>query len=138
VGLELRTLGTTASSAQVQAVVTNEGVGHAVPGGLGNRQLVLVVGVDAGGGALAHAQRRVYQRQLRDAEGRTLTSISELFLSAAAVAEDSRIRPMHSRTESFTLPLPEGWRSIVARLELRDTALPEAEPVLIREERLGR
>jgi hypothetical protein len=136
--LSLRALSIGSGSALIQAEVVNAGVGHAVPGGLGNDQLVLVVGVAAGGGRLAHPQERVYQRQLRDAQGRTLRQIPDLFLRSASVAEDSRIRPKQSRTETFTLPLPEGWTAIVARLEFRDTADPEAEPILITEQRRGR
>lgn len=138
VGLGLEALSIGDDSAQIQASVRNDGVGHAVPGGLGNDQLVLVVGVEAADGRLAHRQERVYRRELRDARGRTLTKISDLFLQAASVGEDSRIGPMQSRNERFTLPLPEGWKAIVARLEFRDTAAPDADPILIVEQRHGR
>jgi hypothetical protein len=137
-GLDLEALNIGASSAQLQATVTNTGVGHAVPGGLGNDQLVLVVGIEAADGRLLHPQERVFQRLLRDARGRTLTQIPDLFLKAAAVAEDSRILPKQSRNERFTLPLPEGWKAIVARLEFRDMANPASEPILITEQRRGR
>lgn len=136
--LDLTALSVTGSSASIQTKVTNTGVGHAVPGGLGNDQLVLVVGVDAGGDRLAHRQERVYQRQLRDADGKTLSRISDLFLRAASVGEDSRIGPLETRTERFTLPLPDGWRAFVARLEFRNASDPSAEPLLIMEERHGR
>lgn len=138
VELELETLSVTAGRADVRARVTNSGVGHSVPGGLGDDQLVLVVGVDTGGGGLAHRQERVYQRQLRDADGRTLTAIADLFLRSASVGEDSRIGPLQSRSERFTLPLADDWRAVVARLEFRSVSDPAAEPILIVEERHGR
>jgi len=137
-GLDVRTLSASATATQVEVVVRNRGVGHAVPGGLGHDELVLVVGVDAGGSGLANPHERVYRRVLLDAEGQPLVRVADLFQRAASIGEDSRIGPGQSRTERFTLPLPEGWRAVVARLEFRDTSRPGSEPVSILEERRGR
>lgn len=125
-GLELRfgNVAIGADSADVEVVVTNTGVGHSAPGGLSTKSLVLAVGVDTGGGEMAHRKERVYRRDLKDADGRVLTRTSDLFLKAASVGEDSRIHPKEARTERFTVPLPAGWKAVVARLEYRDASDP--------------
>ena len=141
-GLELRmtSLDITGLSADVQVVVTNTAVGHAVPGGLSSKSLILAVGVETGSGEMMHRRERAYRRQLKDAEGRTLVSVPDLFLKAASVGEDTRIRQKEARTERFTVPLPEGWKAIVARLEYRDASDPKAGPktTLVTEERRDR
>jgi hypothetical protein len=128
VGLDLRlaSVAIGARSADVEVVVSNTGVGHSAPGGLSTKSLVLAVGVDAGGPELEHRRERVYRREMRDAEGRTLSTAAGMFLKAASVGEDSRLRPKESRTERFTVPLPEGWKAVVARLEYRDASDPAA------------
>jgi hypothetical protein len=127
-GLDLRfgSLAVGASSAEVEVVVTNANVGHSAPGGLSSKSLVLAVGVDTGSGELVHRMERVYRRELRDADGRTLAAVPDLFLKAAAVGEDTRIKQKEARSERFTVPLPESWRAIVARLEYRDASDPRA------------
>jgi hypothetical protein len=138
-GLELRITSAeiSAASADVQVVVTNSGVGHAAPGGLSSKSLVLAVGVDTGTSELTHRLERVYRRELKDAEGHSLSGIVESFQKAASVGEDTRLKPKEARTERFTLPLPEGWKAIVARLEYRDATDPAAPPktTLVAEER---
>jgi hypothetical protein len=138
-GLELRieSLTRSSASADVQVVVTNARVGHAVPGGLSTKAIVLAVGVDTGSGELLHRRERVYRRDLLDADGRSLTSVPELFLRAASVGEDTRLKPQESRSERFTVPTPEGSKAIVVRLEYRDTSDPKAGPkaTLVTEER---
>jgi Cytochrome c554 and c-prime len=141
-GLELRfgSVDVGGSSADVQVVVTNAAVGHAAPGGLSSKSLVLAVGVDAGGAELQHRRETVYRRELRDAEGHALVAVADLFLKAASVGADTRLRPMESRTERFTVPLPQNWKAIVARLEYRDASDPAAAPkaTLVAEERKER
>lgn len=115
-----------ARSADVEVVVSNTGVGHSAPGGLSTKSLVLAVGVDAGGPDLAHRRERVYRREMKDAGGRTLAAPADMFLKAASVGEDTRLGQEESRTERFTVPLPEGWKAVVARLEYRDASDPAA------------
>ncbi len=133
VGLDLRfgSVAIGASSADVEVVVANEGVGHAAPGGLSTKSLVLAVGVDTGAADLAHRRERVYRREMKDAGGRVLTSPADMFLKSASVGEDSRIRQKEARRERFTVPLPEGWKAIVARLEYRDASDPAAPKVRV-------
>ena len=140
-GLQLRfgAVAIGAASADVEVVVTNTGVGHSAPGGLSSKSLVLAVGVDTGGATLAHRKERVYRRELKDAEGRVLTAVGDLFQKAAAVGEDSRIRQKEARAERFTVPLPEGWKALVARLEYRDASDPAAPKTrLVTEQRRDR
>ena len=140
-GLDLRfgSVAIGAGSADVEVVVSNTGVGHSAPGGLSTKSLVLAVGVDAGGRELAHRRERVYRRDLKDAEGRVLATVDDLFLRAVSVGEDSRLRQKESRTERFTVPLPPGWKAVVARLEYRDASDPAAPKTrLITEQRRER
>lgn len=137
-GLDLRlSVSVTSTAADVQVTVTNSGVGHAAPGGLSSKALVLAVGVESARGELLQRRERLFRRELRDAQGRALTSVADLFLKSAAVGEDTRLKPTEARTERFTVPVPAGAKAIVARLEYRDASAPGAEPTstLILEER---
>jgi hypothetical protein len=129
-GLDLKidSLARSGGSAEVAVTVGNVAAGHAVPGGLSTKSLVLAVGVETASGRLDHRQERIYRRELKDAEGRVLETVSDLFLRAAAVGRDTRIRPHESRTERFTLPIPEGAKAVVARLEYRDVSDPTTPP----------
>jgi len=140
-GLDLRfgTVAIGADSADVEVVVENTAVGHSAPGGLSTKSLVLAVGVDIGAAELAYRREKVYRRELKDAEGRTLATVADLFLKAAAVGEDTRIKQQEARTERFTVPLPEEWKAIVARLEYRDASDPAAPKTrLVTEQRRER
>ena len=141
VGLELKlaSVAIGARSAVVEVVVSNTGVGHSAPGGLSTKSLVLAVGIDAGGPELVNRRQRVYRREMRDAQGRTLSSAADMFLKAASVGEDTRLRQKESRTERFTVPLPEGWKAVVARLEYHDASDPAAPTTrLVTEQRRER
>ncbi len=138
-GLDLRieSLAQSSVSADVQVVVTNSRVGHAVPGGLSTKAIILAVGVETDSGQLLHRMERIYHRDLLDAGGRPLTTVPDLFLRAASVGEDTRLKPQESRTERFTVPLPTGAKAIVARLEYRDASDPKAgtKTTLVTQER---
>jgi hypothetical protein len=126
--LKIASLALRGDSADVDVVVTNTGVGHAVPGGLSTKAIVLSVGAVSSSGELVQPRERVYHRTLLDAQGHALTTVPDLFLRAASVGEDTRIKPGEARTERFTLPLPEGAKAIVARLEYSDASDPKAGP----------
>ncbi len=129
-GLELRidSLDIRGSVAEVVVAVVNSGVGHAAPGGLSSKSLVLAAGVDTGSAELKPRLERTYRRVLRDAQGRELTTVAALFLDAASIGEDTRLQPRQTRSEHFSLPLPANWRAIVARLDYRDASDPQAPP----------
>ena len=139
VGLELKieSVTRTSGAADVQVLVTSSRVGHAAPGGFANRALVLAVGVESASGELLHRKERVYRRTLQDTAGHELVTVADLLLKAAAEGEDTRINPGESRAERFTVPIPEGARAIVARLEYHDLSDPKAGPrtILVNEER---
>ena len=140
-GLDVRfgSVDVTAASADVQVVVTNSGVGHSAPGGLSTKSLVLAVGVDTGAGELANRRERVYRRELMDATGRPLATVEDLFLKAASVGQDTRLKQKEARSERFTVPLPENWKAIVARVEYRDASDPKApRTTVVAEERRER
>jgi hypothetical protein len=130
-------LSVTSASAEVQVVVANTAVGHAAPGGLPTKSLVVAVGVETASGELMHRRERVYRRELKDAEGRVLVTVPDLFLKSASVGEDTRLKQKEARVERFTVPIPEGAKAIVARLEYRDATDPKAGPkvTLVAEER---
>jgi hypothetical protein len=132
-GLDLHfgSVAVSSGSADVEVVVANTGVGHSVPGGLSTKSLILAVGVDAGPGELLHRRERVYRRELKDEGGRVLAAVPDLFFQAASVGEDTRLKQKESRTEHFTVPLPEGWKAIVARLEYRDASDPKAPKTMV-------
>jgi hypothetical protein len=123
--LKIASVALRSASADVEVVVTNTGVGHAAPGGLSTKAIVLVVGAVSSSGELVQPKERVYHRTLLDAQGRALTTVPDLFLRAASVGEDTRLKSGEVRTERFTLPLPEGAKAIVARLEYRDSSDPK-------------
>ena len=138
-GLELRidSLSRSAASADVQVSLTNTGGGHAVPAGMATRTLVLAVGVDTGSREMQHRRERIYGRELKDEHGHTLASVQDLFLKAAIVGADTRLKPKETRSERFTVPLPEGSKAIVVRLEYRDASDPKTSPTttLVTEQR---
>jgi hypothetical protein len=129
--LEIRDVQRSGGSATVQVTVTNDAAGHPVPGGLATKSLVLAVAVETSDGALAHRQERVYRRELKDERGRVLSSVEDLFLKAAAVGRDNRIKPRETRSERFTVPVPPGALAIVALLEYRDSTDPRGAPATI-------
>ncbi len=130
-GLDLKIESMTRSggTAEVSVVVANVAAGHSVPGGLSTKSLVLAVGVETtAGGALEHRQERVYRREMKDESGRVLETVPDMFLKAASVGRDTRIKPKESRTERFSLPIPAGARAVVARLEYKDASDPRGAP----------
>ena len=84
--LRIESLSLSGASADVQVVASNDGVGHAAP----VRPLEQEPrsrrrsGVTASG-ELMHRRERVYRREMRDAEGRPLVTVPDLFLKAASV-----------------------------------------------------
>ena len=57
------------ASADVQVVVSNDGVGHAAPGGPSSKSLVLAVELETASGELMHRRERVYRREMRTPRG---------------------------------------------------------------------
>jgi Cytochrome c554 and c-prime len=122
--LKIESVASSGGSAEVAVVLTNAAAGHSVPGGLATKSLVLAVGAESADGKLEYRQERIYRRELKDDKGVVLGTVADMFLRAASIATDTRIRPKESRRERFTLPVPAGSRAIVARLEYRDASDP--------------
>ncbi len=91
----------------VTVELTNRGAGHDVPTGSPLRKLILKVRASAYGGRTFEAQR-VYQRQVADAQGHILNVEPLVFIKAAKVVSDTRLKPLETRTEHFSFPVPEG------------------------------
>ncbi len=85
----------------VEAILSNVGAGHAVPGGLPGRRVVLrLVGLDGAGHEQARAERE-YARVLADDAGR-----EQPFYAATHLLRDDRLLPGTSRHERFDLTAP--------------------------------
>jgi hypothetical protein len=129
-GLDLKfdSVSVTGTSANVRVLVTNSGAGHRIPGGLPTKSLVLVVSAVGDAGDLGSPQERVYRRELRDAKDNPVKGLAETFMKAKSEGEDTRLRPLETRTEQLTLQLPQASRAVVARLEYRDASDASAPP----------
>jgi len=129
-GLDLKFESVVASytSASVRIAVTNSGAGHRIPGGLPTKSLVLVVSAVDTSGVAGTVQERVYRRELRNSKGAPLKDLAEIFLNAKSEGADTRLKPSETRTERFTVPLTQGSRAVVARLEYRDASAAGTPP----------
>ncbi len=132
-GLDLKIESVTRAggTASVLVTVKNVAAGHSVPGGLSSKSLILAVGTQSRDGRFEHRQERIYRRDLKDAQGQIIKGVAGLFLQAASVGQDNRIKPLETRSERFEVPIPEGAMAIAARLEYRDASDPSAEPGVI-------
>jgi len=81
----------------------NRGAGHSIPTGSPLRRIELEVEMAARGQPLR--QRRVYERQVVDANGKQIFREELIFLSAVRELRDTRLRPGEKRQEVFRFPL---------------------------------
>jgi hypothetical protein len=129
--LAISSMSRSGGSAALTVAITNAAAGHPVPGGLSTKSLVLAVGIEMEGGEWRYRSERVYRRELKDDRGRVLDDVPDLFLRAASVGRDNRLQPQETREERFTLPLPQGARAVVARLEYHDAAAAGDAPAVL-------
>jgi hypothetical protein len=129
--LKISSMSRSGGSTSLTVAVTNVAAGHPVPGGLSTKSLVLAIAVEMEGGDLRHRREKVYRRELKDDRGRVLSNVPDLFLRAASVGRDNRLQPQETREERFTLPLPQGARAVVARLEYHDASAPGDTPTTL-------
>ena len=88
------------SECVVKIVVGNKGAGHNVPTGMPTRQVVLrteIVGTESG----SQQQSRSYGAVVQDKNGKVLDRDSDVMLTGARLASDTRLRPSERRTETF-------------------------------------
>lgn len=126
--LKIESVAIAGGTAEVAVVVTNAAAGHSIPGGLSTKSLVLAVAAEGADGKLENRQERVYRRELKDDRGLVVETVADMFLKAASVGSDTRIKPKESRRERFSVAVPPGARAIVARLEYRDASDPRSAP----------
>lgn len=101
---------------EVVVGVTNVGSGHWVPTGIPSRKLILSVELKTPN-EYFH-QRRTYQKIMLDENGKEVKKESEVFLKAAKVSFDNRIRPKETRIERFAFAKPKNKNiTITARIE---------------------
>lgn len=108
-------ISTTRQGDRVKVVVklTNAGAGHYVPTGSPMRKLILEVRFEPFGEGQAARVERVYARTVQDQKGATVPREDLAFVKGAKVAEDTRIAPKETRTETFSFDLPTGRRARV-------------------------
>lgn len=96
------------SGDKVHGVVrlTNAGSGHKVPTGIPTRRLVLELRARSGGIGV-YAEDRVYQKTLVNEAGEAITRDADVFLHAAKVKADNRLKPGETRIEHFTFYAPK-------------------------------
>ena len=100
----------------VEVSITNIGSGHIVPTGIPSRKLILWV--EAKTPNEYFADKRIYQRILKDKEGKNIDKIHDLFTQAADVFVDTRLKPRETRSESFAFAMPKNKKvTVSARLE---------------------
>jgi len=90
----------------VQVEVRNRGAGHMVPTGSPLRQLHLEVSARTNG--KSYSERRVYQKRVADQKGTEIENEELVFLEAAKVLEDTRLKPDEVRREAFRFPIAAG------------------------------
>ncbi|MFQ6031746.1 MAG: hypothetical protein ACE5K2_02400, partial [Candidatus Zixiibacteriota bacterium] len=101
---------------EVVVGVTNIGSGHLVPTGIPARKLILSVELRTPNEYFV--QQKTYQRILSDESGNEIKKEREVFLKAARVSFDNRLRPRETRTERFAFVKPRNKKiTITARAD---------------------
>lgn len=101
---------------QVVVAVTNKGSGHLVPTGIPARQLILLVELKTPNEYFV--QQKIYGRTLLDSTGDEIKKECEVFLNAAKVSFDNRLRPRETRTERFAFVMPKNKKiTVSARID---------------------
>lgn len=101
---------------QVVVTVTNKGSGHLVPTGIPARQLILLVELKTPNEYFV--QQKMYGRTLLDSSGNEIKKECEVFLNAAKVSFDNRLKPRETRTERFAFVMPKHKKiTVSARID---------------------
>lgn len=114
--VDIKTVNREGDFIEVIVDVTNTGSGHMVPTGIPARKLILYVELRAPNEYFS--QQRVYQRILVDESGSEIKKECEIFLKAAKISFDNRIKPRETRTERFVFAQPRNKKvTITARMD---------------------
>lgn len=82
--------------------VTNHGAGHKIPTGLPSKKMTLKVAVVSEKGVVYDEGERIYQKILKDKNGKILVYDSDIMLGKGEkIATDTRIGPKETRKEEF-------------------------------------
>jgi RNase P subunit RPR2 len=101
---------------EVVVGVTNVGSGHLVPTGVPSRKLILLVELKTPNEYFV--QQRIYQKIMLDESGNEVKKENEVFLKAASVSFDNRLRPRETRIERFAFAMPKNRKiTITARVD---------------------
>jgi len=109
--------------------LANIGAGHYFPTGMPTRRVELEIVANWGGGK-NETKKELLMREFVDAAGNPLRSAHDIFLRAADLKSDTRLKPEESRDYEFTLegPKDKGCR-VEVRLVYYDDPLPgQKEP----------
>lgn len=116
VRVEIKSINQDKDFIDVEVDVTNVGSGHWVPTGIPTRKLILWVELKTPNEY--YTQQRVYLRQLADEQGSEVKKIGDIFLAAARVISDTRLKPRETRKERFIFAWPKNKKiTITARVE---------------------
>jgi len=116
VKLEVRKIEKDSNFIYVEVALTNVGSGHFVPTGIPSRKLILSAEVRTPNEYYVH--QRVYQRILKDKEGKNVEKIHGFFTQSTDVELDTRLRPFEPRLESFVFALPKSNKiTVTLKLE---------------------
>ncbi len=125
-------------SLSVVVYITNSEAGHSLPTGIPSRKVLLTVRLLDPKGKVVGERGVVYRRVLVDGEGKEFSekNIKDMFLKAAALKSDNRIRPKETRREEFIFPLTKGMgKALTVESTLRyEFSVPYLEPNIMRME----
>ncbi|NIM58006.1 MAG: hypothetical protein GTO16_03555 [Candidatus Aminicenantes bacterium] len=101
---------------EVVVGVTNSGSGHFVPTGIPARKLILLVELRTPNEYFS--QQRIYQKIMQDESGKEIKKEGTVFLQAAKISFDNRIKPRETRMERFAFAKPRNKKiTITARVD---------------------
>jgi len=126
------------NSLSVVVYVTNSEAGHSLPTGIPSRKVILTVKLLDPKGEVLEKKEVVYRRVLVDGEGKEIPegNIKDMFLKAAALKSDNRIKPKETRREEFIFPITKRMGKVLTvDSALRyEFSVPYLEPNLMRME----
>lgn len=105
----------------VVVYVTNSEAGHYLPTGIPSRKVILTVKLLGSDRKVLEERNVVFTRVLLDAEGAEIleANIKDMFLKAASVKSDNRLKPKETRREEFGFSIPK----VVSKTLLVESAL---------------
>lgn len=126
------------NSLSVVVYVTNSEAGHSLPTGIPSRKVILTVKLFDSKGEIIGEKEVVYKRVLVNSEGKEIPdkNIKDMFLKAAALKSDNRIKPKETRREEFSFPITKRMGKILTvDSTLRyEFSVPYLEPNIMRME----